>query len=100
MTKPSFDDTQVVLSFHVIPGAKKNEISEIMDQGVIKIKISAPPVEGKANQAILQYLKEILTIRSSQIEIIGGEKSRNKTIRFVGIPLEKILKILSNNIKK
>lgn len=91
---------QVSLSIHVIPGAKKNEIVEILPEKTIRIKIKAPPVEGKANLALVKYLQELFNITSSQIEIFHGMQSRNKIIKLLGINEELVYEIISGEIKK
>ena len=73
------------LAIRVIPRARKTEISEIMGDGTIKIRVTAPPLDGKANQALLEFLAEILDIHSSNIEIIAGETGRNKLVSILGM---------------
>lgn len=57
---------------------------EILADGRIKVKIQAPPVEGKANKAVIRYLSDIFQVRESEIEIVRGETGRDKTIRIQG----------------
>ena len=74
----------------VIPSAKKNEIRDFKG-GILYVKISAPPVKGKANRELLKFLKRKFEVKD--IKIVSGEKSRLKTL---DIPLsdEEIFKIL------
>ncbi len=74
----------------VIPNAKKNEIRDFKG-GILYVKISAPPVKGKANKELLKFLKRKFEVKD--IKIVSGEKSRLKTL---DIPLsdEEIFKIL------
>ncbi len=74
----------------VIPKAKKNEIRDFKG-GILYVKISAPPVKGKANKELLKFLKKKFEVKD--IKIVSGEKSRLKTL---DIPLsdEEIFKIL------
>ena len=67
----------------VIPGAKKNAMKQ--EEGRWKVYLSAPPVDGKANKALLGLLAEHFQVRKSQIEITKGLKSRHKTISIKGI---------------
>ena len=69
------------LHVKVIPGAKKNLIKE--ENGMFKIYLHAPAVEGKANRALVAFLAEHFGVRKSQITIIKGLKSRIKTIRIM-----------------
>ena len=74
----------------VIPNAEKNEIKDFKG-GILYVKISAPPVKGKANKELLKFLKRKFEVKD--IKIVSGEKSRLKTL---DIPLsdEEIFKIL------
>jgi uncharacterized protein (TIGR00251 family) len=70
----------MILELKVIPGAKKNLFKE--EAGRVKVYLTAPPVEGKANEALIDFLAEHYGIRPSRIEIIKGLKSRNKVINI------------------
>lgn len=59
-------------------GAKKNLVKE--EKEGLKVFVAAPPVDGKANQAVVEVLAEHFGVKKSRIEIIKGLKSRNKTI--------------------
>ena len=83
MAKITKTATGVTLRVRVQPGASKNEIVGVQ-QDALKIRISAPPVEGKANKALVQFLAEQLEVRRSQVEILSGHTSRIKTIRVIG----------------
>lgn len=54
----------------------------------IKVKVQAPPVEGKANEALLEFLSERLGLPVRQFKILGGAKSRDKLVEITGIELE------------
>ena len=82
-----------VIKIKLIPRASRNEIVGIMDDGTIKIKITAPPVEGQANQAVIKYLAEMLKISTVNIEIISGKTSHNKLISIIGIKQEIVNKL-------
>ncbi len=74
----------MIIDIKVIPGAKKNIV--LQENGrIVKIYLTAPPVEGKANEALAEVLADHLGIRKSQIEIIKGLKSRNKVINIKGV---------------
>ena len=68
----------------VVPRASKNEISGRQGEAV-KIRLAAPPVEGAANQALIDFLAEILEVRKRQIEILSGHASRDKLVCVVGL---------------
>lgn len=70
----------MILNVKVIPGARKNIVHEV--EGGIKVHLTAPPVDGKANEALADFLAEHYGVRSSRIEIIKGLKSRHKVINI------------------
>lgn len=62
------------------PGAKKNDVDGLY-QGRLKLKLRAPAVDNKANKALVAFVADILGLKKSQVSIVGGEKSRRKTLR-------------------
>lgn len=82
------------ITVHISPGAKQNEYLGINTEGVMRIRISAPPVDGKANLELLVFLGKLLNIPTSRIQILHGEKSKRKFIKILGINQEEINKIL------
>lgn len=75
----------IALSVRVTPRARKDEVIQVMEDGMVKIRLKAPPVGGKANQALIDFLSRLLDTPPSQIEIIAGHKSRNKLVSVIGI---------------
>ena len=67
-----------LLNLKISPNASKNEIIK-SDEGV-KVKITAQPVDGKANKALLEYLSKFFKIPKTSIEIVKGETSKEKTV--------------------
>ena len=78
----------VALAIRVTPRASKNEISEIQGDGTIKIRLTAPPVDGKANEALVRFLAEILDVTTSKIEIVAGLTGRNKLVSIIDLEPE------------
>jgi len=70
----------LILKIKIVPNSKTNEI--ILEEDFAKIKITAQPVEGKANKALIGYLSKIFKIPKTSISIIRGETSKEKTILF------------------
>lgn len=68
------------LAVRITPRASKNEISEILSDGTVKIRLTAPPVEGKANLALVDFLSDVLGVPPSRIEIVAGATGRDKLI--------------------
>ncbi len=84
------------LNVRVSPNSKRNRISQVSPDGMVKINLTSPPVEGKANIALIRYLSTVLDISQSNISIIRGEKIRNKLVRIVGIELKDAYQRLSS----
>ncbi|MGZ4833948.1 MAG: DUF167 domain-containing protein [Terriglobales bacterium] len=73
-----------IFQVKVHPRAKKNAISgEVGD--ALKLALTAPPVEGRANQACIEFLAEVLNVPRSSVTIAAGESSRSKVIRVAGL---------------
>lgn len=70
----------LILKIKIVPNSKSNEI--ILEEDFAKIKITAQPVEGKANKALIGFLSKSFKIPKTSISIIKGETSKEKTILF------------------
>ena len=85
---------EVIFKVYLQPKASKNEIVGSYRDG-IKVKITAPPVEGKANEALIRFLAKELGVSPSYIEITRGHHSREKTLKISGnMDQELVKKIL------
>ena len=93
---PTFKDARMgaAISVKVIPRAKKNEIAGVMEDGSVRIRLTAPPVEGAANQALVEFLSQLLHIHKNQIEIVAGLSSERKLISLLGISPHSVDSIL------
>lgn len=76
-------DNGVIFKVKVQPEAAKNEIVGVQGD-VLRIKINAPAVKGKANRALISFLAEKLGVKKSEIEIISGHTSKIKKIKVLG----------------
>jgi uncharacterized protein len=84
----------VTFSVKVHPRAKKNTITgELGD--ALKIALTAPPADGKANEACIEFFAKLLKVPGSSVSITAGQSSRNKVIRVVGLTAEELQKRLS-----
>jgi hypothetical protein len=72
-------DGALMLSLHVQPGARRTALAG-EHGGRLKISLQAPPVDGKANEALLRHLAEVLGLRRAQLELVAGAGSRDKTV--------------------
>ena len=84
-------------NLRVVPKSSKNILS-VIDEGVVKLKINAPPIDGKANLACIKFLSDVFNVSKSQISIVSGDKSKTKVIEVLGDP-EILAKILSELLK-
>lgn len=82
---------QAVIELIVSPNKASTKIVEIIDDGVIRMHVKSPPVEGKANSEIIRFLVKILGIPQNQISIIRGASSKRKMIKIEGVD--------SNNVR-
>ena len=87
------------LAIRVTPRAKRNQIVEVMADDTIKVRLTAPPVEGKANQALVDFLAEVLGVNKSRIEIVGGATSRDKLVSILDMPAAKAQAIILQQIE-
>jgi hypothetical protein len=88
----------LTFDIQVIPHASRSEIAGVQE-GAFKIKVTAPPVEGAANEACIKLLAKELALKKSQMEISSGAKSRKKTVLVKDIS-KKELETKINNIRK
>ncbi len=82
-----------LLQVHVQPKAKKDEIVGLHGEA-LKIRLTAPPVEGKANEALRKFLAKLLKIPKSAVKIVSGTTSRQKGVYLEGLDLETVYKRL------
>jgi uncharacterized protein (TIGR00251 family) len=73
-----------VLSIRIQPRASKNEVIRL-ENGGLKIRLTAPPVDNAANEALVKFLSAVLSVAKSQIEIVSGHTSREKIVRIHGV---------------
>jgi len=78
------------LTIRVTPRARKTEISGFMGDGTLRIRVSAPPVDGKANTALIKFLAKILGVKKSSVEIVAGEKSLSKIVSVLDLSARQV----------
>ncbi len=84
---------QTVLSLRVQPRASRNGIVRT-ENGGLKVRLTAPAVENAANEALVRYLADLLSIARSRVTIISGQTSREKRVRIEGIGEEEARRLL------
>ncbi len=87
-------DQGLVLLVYIQPGASRNQISGQHD-GALKLKIQAPPVDGKANENLIQFISEFTKVSKKNISLLSGEKSRHKKILLRGISRAELERLIS-----
>ena len=90
------DENGITISLKIVPNSSKNDL--IKEEEFIKVKVTAQPIENKANKALIEFLSKTFKIPKTSIEIIKGDTSKEKTILFKTndeTKKEKILKKLT-----
>jgi hypothetical protein len=86
----------VTLAVRAQPGAKKTSFTGVYGEGAsaqLKIAVKAPPLEGRANQALIVFLAETLGVAKNAVELKAGELSRSKVFLLRGVTLEKVKEV-------
>ena len=79
----------VTFAVRVAPRASRNQIVGV-EGGALKIKLTAPPVEGAANAALIEFVAARLGVRRSAVSVVSGDKARNKLVRVNGVTRQKV----------
>jgi len=87
-------ETGVIFRIRVVPRASRSEPAGIQDDA-LKLRITAPPVEGKANEACITLLAELLGVKRTQVAIIAGHGSRTKTVAVDGVKAKEIAALIA-----
>jgi len=90
MTIPIKDSNQAAtFAVRVHPRAKKNAITGELGEA-LKLSLTTPPVEGRANEACIEFFAKLLKVPRSSVTIASGHSSRNKVIRVMGVSPEEV----------
>lgn len=76
-----------VLAVRVQPRASREEVAGIAE-GAVRIRLTAPPVEGKANEALVRFLAKAFGVQKGNLELVSGDQGRSKLLRVTGIGRE------------
>jgi uncharacterized protein (TIGR00251 family) len=98
MSEPGFLQSRpdgVYVSLKVQPRASKNEIGEVIGNE-LKVKVTAPPVDSAANEAVLRLLAEALDCPRNAVQLVRGAAARHKQVRVVGVAVEEVAKRLGS----
>lgn len=79
----------VLVSVRAVPNAPKNQVVGVQGN-TVKIRLKAPPVDGKANEVLVHFLSKTLRLPRNQVHLSGGTTSRNKSILITGLPAQEL----------
>lgn len=88
------------IAVRVTPRMARNEIYEILDDGTVKIRLTAPPVEGKANQALIEFLAKVLETNTAHLEVIAGQTGRDKIVAVENLDADLVQKRILGALNK
>ena len=88
------------VTVHVTPKARKSEITGILPDGTLRIRLAAPPVEGSANKALVELLAKVLGVRENALEILAGEKGRDKIVSVVDLDAKSVEERIRKYLKE
>ena len=77
------------ITVHVQPNARRNEVLGFED-GVLRVKIAAPPVKGKANKELIEFISQLLGVSKSSVTVEKGATSKNKVIGVSGLSQDEV----------
>ena len=86
------------IAIKAIPNAPRNEIAGWLDGKLLKVKVHAPPVEGRANDVLCAFLAEQLELPRRAITVLRGDTSRQKVIRIDGLSVSELMAKLGEKI--
>lgn len=87
MTWHRREENTLILTLHIQPGAKRSEIAGIHGDA-LKLRLAAPPIEGRANDALLRYIADRFKVPLRNVELLRGAQSRHKMVRVADSPVE------------
>jgi len=90
----SLSERGVELWLRVYPNAARNELAGF-SEGVLRVRVAAPPVRGKANKELIAFLAQKLGLSKGDLTILKGHSSRNKLIAIVGLTRQELSRRLS-----
>nr|WP_321465538.1 DUF167 domain-containing protein [uncultured Desulfobulbus sp.] len=90
-------DGSIALRLHVQPRASSNALSGLQGD-MLKLRLTTPPVDGKANKAVIAFLAKLFHLPKSAFVLKSGHQSRNKIIVIQGIDMEQVCTILNSQL--
>ena len=90
-------DAGLIVRLKIVPNSSKNDI--ILEEEFLKVKVTAQPIENKANKALIEFLSKRFKIPKTSIEILKGDTSKEKTLLFKVVDEKKRSEIISELTK-
>lgn len=88
-------DSRQLIPLKIVPNSSKNQFVGILD-GALKIKITAPPIEGKANAQLIKFLAAKTGVSKSKIDIVSGATGKRKMLQIEGFDIDSLVSLLEN----
>jgi uncharacterized protein (TIGR00251 family) len=82
-------DGRITLTLHIQPGAKKTEVAGLYGDA-LKIRLAAPPVDGKANAALIEFVADLLDVAKSAVSLKSGQTSRRKVLEVIAVSADDV----------
>ncbi len=78
------------LTVRVTPRASRTSFGGVLEDGTVRIRISAPPLDGRANAALIKFIAKVLGVNRSRVEIVAGEKGLDKILSIIDLNAEEV----------
>ncbi len=95
--KKPMSDKMTMVEVHLQPGARRNEVVSFRD-GVLHVRVKAPPRKGEANKALLGVVAQVLAVPRNYLDLVRGHTSRNKAIAIKGLSAEEMKERLRHTL--
>ena len=89
-------DGAVILAVRVQPRASKTEIAGVLG-GALKVRLQAPALEDRANEALCEFLAQLLKTPKSAVRILSGHRSRSKRVEILGVTQQQVLALVTHD---
>jgi len=87
------DGVGVKITVHVVPRASRTALAGLHDDA-LRIRLAAPPVDGKANRTLIEFVAKTLKVPRSQVQLLAGDTSRRKYLHVTGLTVAEALQRL------
>jgi uncharacterized protein YggU (UPF0235/DUF167 family) len=88
--KLSEGKTGAALAVLVVPGAQRNRIEQVLEDGIVRVSLTDPNQDGQANQSLVELLAETLDVPPAKIDVIVGQNSAEKLVSILGLDVEAV----------